>query len=226
MHVSIHGLSVALTVYIYHCLLVSTTLLGVSCQGGCSSRKVYTRLLERLASAHCCLFLQGAYQHLGFLLLLTSHTCPIWALTWWIRSVLEGPLNFLMFPAFLEGSLRSGQKIFPRCPFRMSCWFFSSARYSRRYLLFYPGCWYPPDHLSEVSLGSSSSLKGYLFYWGPYYSWRDWSASVRNFLGSLFPKFLSRCSATNRVSWGIFPDIRWDYFGGRISSSLCRWGNN
>ena len=78
-------------------------LLGVGWCGRCSSRKFYTRLLARLAYSHYCLFLQGVSQHLGRLILMASQPCPIWTLTWVLRSVLEGPLNFLMSPAFLEG---------------------------------------------------------------------------------------------------------------------------
>ena len=81
MHVSIHIRCVARTVYNYYRLLVSTTLLGVSWRGGSSSRKVYPRLLERLASAKYCLFLQGVSKQIEFLLSLDSQPRAIWTLT-------------------------------------------------------------------------------------------------------------------------------------------------
>ena len=45
-------------------------------------------------------------------------------------------------------------------------------------------------------------------------------------LGSLLPAFLFMVSFKNKVSWDLFPDIRWDYFGGRLSSSFYRGGEN
>ena len=94
------------TVYIYCCSLVSATLLGVGCQGGCSSCKFYTHLLERLAPAHYCLFLQGVYQHLGI--------CFLWILSrvWYGHSLKDSALFLRVLLIFdvsktLRGAARS-----------------------------------------------------------------------------------------------------------------------
>ena len=143
MHVSIHSRWVAWKVCIHYCSLVSATLLQVGRWGGCSSHKFYTCLLEWVASAHYCLFLQVVSHYLGCLLFLDSRSCPIRTWTWGIRSVLEAPPNFWCLRRFRRG-FRSGQQIFSHCPFRVSCWLFPSVWSSRKSLLFSLSCWYPP----------------------------------------------------------------------------------
>ena len=84
-------------------------------QGGFSSHKVFTHPLARLEYNHWCLVLQGVYQHLGYLISLDSQPCPIWTVTWGIRSDLEGHFLFWCFRHFWR-RLWSGQQIFSSFP--------------------------------------------------------------------------------------------------------------
>ena len=71
------------SLYIY-LARVSAALLGVGRRDGFSSNNVYTRLLARIASS--CFFLQGLFQHLGYLLVLYSQPCLIWTVSWGLHS--------------------------------------------------------------------------------------------------------------------------------------------
>ena len=49
----------------------------------------------RSTSAHLFINLNGVYQHLGYLFVLSYQPCPIWKIAWGVHSVLEGLFGFL-----------------------------------------------------------------------------------------------------------------------------------
>ena len=114
MHVFIHSQCVARTVFIFYFSLVRAALLGAARQGAPPPVSFLPRLTQS-DSVHYFFVLQGVSQHLGYLLALTSQPCPIWTITWRIRSVLEGPFEALCFGPFRRGS-QSGQRLFITVP--------------------------------------------------------------------------------------------------------------
>ena len=179
-------------------------------------------------SAYYCLFLQGVSQHFGCLLMVDFQPCPIWTLTWEIRSVLEVPLHFLLSLKFSEGLLvlesplnllcirslrrgfQSGQGLFTGFSlpgnFFTSCWGFLFVQSSRRSSLLSPGCCFPPlsSHRFLWALAFPKIFIGLLGLQNPR---RDCSAPAIDVLGRIIPAFLSLHSAKNKVSWYPFPAL-------------------
>ena len=140
-------------------------------------------------------------------------------------SALEGPFEAPYLQHHWRG-FQSFWRIFSHCLVCASCWVFPFVQSSRRSLILSPSCRYKPTNLLTVSLGYSPSPKCSLSSRGSNYSWRDFSASAINVLGNFPPAFLFCRSFMKKVSWGLLPALQRSYFGGRLSSSLCRGGQN
>ena len=125
--------------------------------------------------------------------------------------------------------LRSGQGLFAGCSltvnFRAIWWGFNSSRYSWRSPILSPGRSFPPL-LSGGFLQYLACPKRIPVLSGLQNPQRDCSAPERYVMGSLLYAFLYCCSATKKVYWDLFPALRRAYFGGCLSSSLCRGGEN
>ena len=169
-------------------------------------------LLPRLAwsaSSHYFFVLKVIYQHLGYLLVLSSQPCLIWKIAWKICSVIEVPFLFWFFRHFHK-RFQIGQGIFPIAPAWAGFSFSSNiSGYLCSYLLVFDCL---TNFLASLLSGGSCFSLSLLWWKGLRNAWRDcfdlsWDYSKC----LLFP--LSHYGEGLDVILIIqkFPNFLWDY---------------
>ena len=153
---------------------------------------------------------------------MNSKPCTIWTIDWGLCSVIEGSLNFLISPKLSEGLFAGFSLTVNFCAI---WWGFTSSRYSWRSPILSPGWSFTPLS-SGGFLQYLDCPKRIPVLSGLQNPQRDCSAPERYVMGSLLYAFLYCCSPTKKVYWDLFPALRRAYFGGCLSSSLCRGGEN
>ena len=105
------------TVYIFILRLWACPFSGLV--GQSDSTPIYSHPPSGMPSIcpFVCLFFKVVFQHLGYLIFLTSQLYLIWTDPWGLRSVLKGPLLSQCLRRFLRG-FHIFQRIFPIVPVR------------------------------------------------------------------------------------------------------------